>query len=192
MSAKITWSPPKEINGDSIYFEVHWLTESTIDGVRQKGEQTIQDTDRTNESLYSTSLNKLIPNEMYSIWIRAYTIGSINYSESDIISIHTFPEPEDVVLVNVSAYTIDLHWNLYKCVKNWSLQLATIGSNLWSSIENEAIVVDQNKGYVNIMLTNLDPKTQYKIRAVLEYPNYPEDYVWPTHTRYTYETLGKL
>lgn len=186
--AEVSWSPPKEINGEFVHYEIHWQTESNINSIRQKGEQIVMEPEKSDSTTFKTHLFKLSPNENYSIWIRAYSETNDTYSDSNSVNIQTFPEPDNITLLNSSAYELNLQWNLYTYADTSVMQYTTIGSSEWFNVEEKCIVDDE---ILNITLSDLKPKTQYKFRLALTYPKYKNIYIWPSDTRFTFETLGK-
>lgn len=198
---EVSWSPPREINGDSVWYEIHWQTEGDSNGIRQKGEQIVPSPtlkDSTNN--YYAQLYKLSPNETYSIWIRAHSQTNessmdsndsvIASSDSNSVKITTFPEPHDIVLLNCTAHDLHIKSNVYLYAKHYILQYTYLISNDWTDITNDLVTLINDTMFISI--ENLKPKSQYKIRMVLIYPNSPELYVWPTESRFIFETLGNI
>lgn len=186
----MSWSPPSELNGELIHYEIHWLTEGSVSGVRQKGEQPVNDLrTSTNESAPLTTLvQKLSPNETYTVWIRAYSETNETSSDSDRVQITTFPEPAVFDLVNQTAHALDLTWEVKPHIQEYVVEYAPITSaNVWA----QAASGFQQHDQVQIVVQNLKPKTQYKFRLRLLYEQYPEWYQWPGDSRFTFETLGK-
>ncbi|CAH1131270.1 unnamed protein product [Ceutorhynchus assimilis] len=187
--AQVNWLPPEQLNGEIIHYEIHWLTEGSLTGVRQKGEQPVSDlkTLEKNKHILTTLLQKLSPNETYTVWIRAYSETNETMSDSDRVQITTYPEPAVFDLVNQTSQTLTLTWEITSHIQEYVVEYAPITStNTWakatSGIHHEDIV--------QIFVKNLRPKTQYKFRLSLLYEQYPEWYIWPSDSRFTFETLG--
>lgn len=188
---EVKWLPPEELNGESVLYEIHWRTEGTINGVRQKGEQVVF---RDKESLNSLNkipkykvkiLSKLSQNQTYLLWVRAYSENNKTYSDSDSISVKTYPEPNDIVLMNSTANTLTVHWKITPDIKRYIIQFTNAAINRWRDITN-----DTQDGILKATVKYLSPKTNYMFRLNLKYMDYPEWYIWPQDTRFTFETLG--
>ncbi|KAL1489268.1 hypothetical protein ABEB36_014201 [Hypothenemus hampei] len=180
---KVTWSPPVELNGKVVHYEIHWFTEGS--GVRQKGEQPVNSTENL-----STFLNKLNPNETYKIWIRAYSETNETYSDSDQIQITTYPEPAGLDLLNKTSQILTLVWNLGPHIQEYKINYAPITSaNNWTQAVSGRLR-DLDNLTVSITVPDLTPKSQYKFRFELLYEQYPEWYIWPQDSRFIFETLG--
>lgn len=188
---EVKWLPPIELNGESVLYEIHWRTEGTIHGVRQKGEQTVfRDKDSSNSlnnipKYKVTTLSKLSPNQGYKLWVRAYSENNESFSDSDSISIKTYPEPNDIILLNNSAKSLHVNWKLPTDVKNYVIQYKKTLSNTWRDITNNT-----NDGFINVFVHDLLPKMKYMFRLNLKYRDYPEWFVWPKDTRFVFETKG--
>lgn len=177
----VSWLPPEERNGIIIYYEVHWQTDSVISALRQRGELSVTDT----ETL-SANLNKLAPNETYIIWVRAYSETNETWTESDRVRITTYPEPDGIVLLNKTAYSMQLSWNLTPYVENYTVEYAPIVSTIWTTAD----ILQTKNNTLKITVFNLKPKRHYKFRLVLLYKGNTELYAWPFDTKFTYETNG--
>lgn len=188
--AQVNWLPPEELNGEIIHYEIHWLTEGSLTGVRQKGEQPVNDlkSSENNTETLTTLLQKLSPNETYTVWIRAYSETNETSSDSDRVQITTYPEPAVFALVNKTSQTLYLTWEITPHIQEYIVEYAPITStNIWA----QATSGKNHEELVEIVVNNLKPKTQYKFRLSLLYEQYPEWYMWPSDSRFTFETLGK-
>ncbi|XP_030754698.1 proto-oncogene tyrosine-protein kinase ROS-like isoform X3 [Sitophilus oryzae] len=186
---QVNWSPPSQLNGDVIRYEIHWLTEGSLTGVRQKGEQPVSDLRFVDKKMdvLTTLLQKLSPNETYTVWIRAYSETNETSSDSDRVQITTYPEPSEFELTNRTSQSLFLMWEVTPHIYKYSIQYAPITStNTWIGVKQ----TDQNDDLVEIAVEDLKPKNQYKFRLALLYDKYPEWYVWPSDSRFTFETLG--
>ncbi|KAJ8952660.1 hypothetical protein NQ318_020975, partial [Aromia moschata] len=185
--AKVHWLPPEQLNGLAVYYEIHWQTEGALSGVRQKGEQSVTDPHSIDNdtSTLETHLYKLSPNETYIVWVRAYSETNESSNDSDRVQITTYPEPASIILINKTAYFMNLSWEITQNIENYTIEYAPITSNEW----NQTKTIEKND-YVLINIENLRPKSQYKFRLILLYENDTELYMWPSDSRFTFETLG--
>lgn len=180
--AKVSWLPPQQLNGIIVHYEIHWQTEGTLSGIRQKGEQPVPSNNLT------TLIHKLSPNETYTIWVRAYSESNETSTDSERIEITTFSEPSNLILLNKTANSLKLNWIIAPYIVKYSVEYSAITSNHWRVIED--LEFNGNESSVTVNVYNLLPKSQYKFRIKLLYEKYPELYIWPTDSRFTYETLG--
>ncbi|XP_060523893.1 proto-oncogene tyrosine-protein kinase ROS isoform X2 [Cylas formicarius] len=184
--ARINWLPPEQLNGAVVRYEIHWLTQDLFS--RQRGEQPVvyvQYAD--NSSTLTNLLQKLTPNETYTIWVKAYSEMNETSSESDPVQITTYPEPENLILVNKTSRTLLLGWKVTQHIKEFLIEYTSIASSYeWQ----EAKFINDNSEEIKINVEKLKPKTHYKFRLSLLYNNHPEWYIWPKDSRFTFETLG--
>lgn len=186
---KVSWFPPKEINGEHVNYEIHWQTEGNVIGIRQKGEQKVVDYEIDSSGQLHTFLQKLSPNESYFIWVRAYTQNNYTSNDSDRIVVNVFPEPHNIELKNATAYTLEVQWTILPVIKEFTIQFSKITLNFWENITS----IDFTEEKIIIAkISNLQPKMQYKFRLLLKYTNNKYIYTWPKDMRFTYETLGKM
>nr|ALV82505.1 sev [Leptinotarsa decemlineata] len=179
--ARVVWSPPEELNAAVVHYEVHWQTETTPSGVRQKGELRVNDS----ETL-TTFLTKLTPNETYTVWVRVYSENNDTPNDSDRVKITTYPEPPILKLVKKTAYNLEISWEPIEYIEKYVVVYAPITTEDWREIEK---MKEANKSVV-MVVENLKPSMTYKFRMKLLYEGNEEMYVWPGDARFTFETLG--
>lgn len=177
----VSWLPPEELNGNIIYYAVHWQTDSIVSAQRHKGELIVTDS----ETL-SANVDKLTPNETYIVWVRAYSENNDTWSESDRFRIITYPKPDHIGLFSKTAYSMQLTWNVTPFVENYTVEYASLTSPLWST----ATVLPTKNNSVRIIVDNLKPKRHYKFRLILVYKHNTDNYTWPSDNRFTFETDG--
>ncbi|XP_074032211.1 receptor protein-tyrosine kinase sevenless isoform X2 [Leptinotarsa decemlineata] len=181
--ARVVWSPPEELNAAVVHYEVHWQTETTPSGVRQKGELRVNDS----ETL-TTFLTKLTPNETYTVWVRVYSENNDTPNDSDRVKITTYPEPPILKLVKKTAYNLEISWEPIEYIEKYVVVYAPITTEDWREIEK---MKEANKSVV-MVVENLKPSMTYKFRMKLLYEGNEEMYVWPGDARFTFETLGDV
>ncbi|KAK4881780.1 hypothetical protein RN001_005099 [Aquatica leii] len=196
---EVSWAPPKQMNAESVSYEIHWQTAEDTNGIRQKGEQVVPAVSLNNsKNNFYAYLYKLSPNETYNVWIRAYSQSAdksannngmeLISSDSNSIKIRTYPEPDNITLLNSSADELTIQTKVYAYAEQCILQYTYLMSNNWIDISNDSI--DLANGTMTARIPNLKPKTQYKFRTIVIYPNYSEPYIWPGDFRFRFETLG--
>ncbi|CAH0553544.1 unnamed protein product [Brassicogethes aeneus] len=182
--AEVNWLPPKELNGLKVYYEIHWQTERSLSGVRQKGEQPVLERNlKSNSSVMTTLLQKLSPNSTYIVWVKAYSETNETSSDSTRVQITTYPKPADLEMANKTANSFKLLWSKSTNMQEYRVEYSPITSNEWK-------LADISKKDKFITINNLKPKMQYKFRLQILYNKYPEWYLWPIDSRFTFETLG--
>lgn len=123
-------------------------------------------------------------------------LNSALKSESLETQVKTLPEPSDIKLVKALSYSLYIKWDAtlpalvaHKMKINYVMEYAQLNSNLWQKIDGT------DNGLFNAEL--LTPKTKYQFRLKLNYTTesssstYSASKIWPTDSKFTYETLGK-
>lgn len=184
---EVQWLRPKELNGRTVSYLIDWETEVIDFGIRQTGEQKVFENSEIN---YKAILHNLSPNVTYSIWVRACSETNESCSDSKKVHITTFPEPQNLTLLSKTAYSLKIQWVLVPHIENYTVQYSEIRNfENWMNIDRQFITEDGENVITD--LNNLEPKTQYKLRLSLWYPKYVQEYIWPSETRFVFETEGK-
>lgn len=131
--AGVEWLPPRHLNGRKVSYEVHWQTEGSPTGVRQKGEQPVPG--GAAAAPLAARLRRLAPNETYTIWVRAYSETNGSFADSDRARIATYPEPGGPTLTDRTAYAMTLAWEMPENASNCTVEYAPITSNDWTGLE---------------------------------------------------------
>lgn len=185
--AKVSWSPPEHLNGITVHYEIYWQTERTFSGVRQKEQPNVEQQFTPNTTHFLTTiLNKLSPNETYTIWVKAYSETNETSSDSKKVQINTYPEPSDLKFVNKTASVLVLTWEVCSNIYHYAIEFSPLTLDEWKNVSHE----NKTSNGVVIIQDDLKPKTQYKFRLSLFYHNYPDKYIWPQDFRFVFETLG--
>lgn len=189
--AIIQWMPSKTVHSDMIWYEVHWQTENIVNGVKNRKQQIVPNTSAIydNEISYiSRNLTNLLPNQIYSVWVKAYTSND-TFSESSIVKIQTFPEPENITVLTKTSTTIEIEWNPPKNISKYIIQ--------YTSAMNKNVTIVFNSETTGLstlpekyIVENLHPKTVYIFSILIYYPRRDSPYFWPPNERFTYETLA--
>ncbi|XP_026669122.1 proto-oncogene tyrosine-protein kinase ROS isoform X4 [Ceratina calcarata] len=188
--AIVYWMPPKILNAASVRYEVHWRLVPLINGARQKGEQFIKGTDRTADGRFFTMLDPWLPNQEYLVFVRAYP-DHVNdvYSESLGQVVKMYPEPNNLTLTGVTVNSMNVSWiPTINLTAGYTLEYKDVAVEDWQ-VAND-FIVDKEK--VTYFIKKLQPRTLYKFRLLLRYPNYKKDFVWPPDGRFTFQTLGDV
>lgn len=183
--------PSKTVNSDTIWYEVHWQTENLINGVKNRKQQIVPNTSAIydNEIAYiARNLTNLLPNQLYSVWVKAYTSNETS-SESRVVKIQTFPEPENITVLSIKAKTIDFEWHPTKNITRFIIQFTSI-INKNISIVFDSELSDHLLPQVRHTIENLQPKSIYKFSILIYYPRRESPYIWPPDSRFVFETLA--
>lgn len=187
--AIIQWMPSKTVNSDTLWYQVHWQTENV--GVKNRKEQIVPSTSATydNEIAYITrNLTNLLPNQLYSVWVRACTSNE-TFSESRVVKMQTFPEPDNITVLTVTATTIEFEWHPTKNITRFIIQFTSvINKNISIAFDSESR--DEQSPQFRYTIENLQPKSLYKFSILIYYPRGESPYVWPPDGRFIYETLA--
>ncbi|XP_045468365.1 proto-oncogene tyrosine-protein kinase ROS isoform X2 [Harmonia axyridis] len=186
--AEVTWMPPLKLNGETVFYEIHWQTEGTRSGVRKKEEQPVQEhqTLENTKKTFKSFLHKLSPNETYTVWVRAYCETNATSNDSEKVKIVTYPEPSGIHLLNKTSQTMFLSWNISPHIESAKIQYSSPISDLWL----DATRSDQEDDVIYFRVQNLKPKSLYRFRLSLIYEKYKTEFLWPLDSKYTFETLG--
>ncbi|KAI4491041.1 hypothetical protein M0802_010458 [Mischocyttarus mexicanus] len=188
--AAVYWMPPKIFNSPAVSYEIHWRSDGLINGVRQKGEQLVKDTERIKNGKLMAILQPLLPGQVYFISIRAYPAHFNEvFSESKKEMISMYPEPNNLTLIAASINGLNLSWiPTINLTISYILEYKDVAQEEWR-VANESEI---NNDKVIYKLRNLQPRTLYKFRMLLRYPNYDQDFIWSPDGRFTYQTLGDV
>lgn len=194
--AFVRWMRPLKLNGDCVWFEVQWQTQNAIDGVKNQQQLLVSnssvcesyDTQGTGEPFHAITIEKLLPNQPYKVWVRAYTTN-VTYNQSLPLDFETLPEPSKISLVSLTSHTLTIDWVPYKYADNHTMfyrRKDDVKNESTQMINLQNLV--QNKSQIEI--SHLLPKTIYVFWVLLKFPMRNEAYVWPTDERFSFETKG--
>ena len=188
--AAVHWLPPKKLNAAAVRYEVHWRSVRQVNGVRQKGEQLIKNTEKPTDGKFTAMLKPLLPGQDYLVYVRAYPAHfSDAYSESPGKIVTMYPEPFNVKLTGVSVNALNLSWvPTENLTVSHVLEYTNVGLEKWQ-VANDSVI---NGNQIEYRIRGLLSRTLYKFRLLLRYPTYEQDFIWPTDSGFTFETLGKL
>nr|CAD7570351.1 unnamed protein product [Timema californicum] len=182
---EVSWLPPQEFNDETVSYQVHWRSEEMVGGERRKGEKIVSGPSFP-DAIQTASLS-LLAGQTYFILVRANSSNSATSSDSGEVQVQMFPEPNDILLLYATAYSLNISWSPSPNVSvvRREIQWCEMGSGQWQNLP-----LQDATGEVNYYMRNLRPKTQYTFRLTMEYAPFQELYVWPLDGRFTYETLG--
>ncbi|XP_014608086.1 PREDICTED: proto-oncogene tyrosine-protein kinase ROS isoform X1 [Polistes canadensis] len=186
--AAVYWMPPKIFNSPAVSYEIHWRSDGLINGVRQKGEQLVKDTERIKNNKLMAMLQPLLPGQVYFISVRAYPAHFNEvFSESEKQMISMYPEPNNLTLISASINDLILSWvPTINLTIGYILEYKDVAQEEWR-IANES---ESDHEKVIYKLQNLQPRTLYKFRLLLRYPNYDQDFIWSPDGKSTFQTQG--
>ena len=188
-TASIFWMPPKKLNAAEVQYEIHWTAVRLVNDVRPKAEKVIKHSDRLRGGKFSAILHPLLPGQEYRVHVRAYPPHfNESYSQSSDQVLTMYPEPNNLTCVYfVNALTVSWVPTVNLTI-NHSLEFTTVGLETWQIVDNPKFI--ENK--VEYHVKGLQPKTLYKFRLRIRYPDYNDDFLWPNDARFTFQTLGDV
>lgn len=185
----VTWLAPETFNSPEITYEIHWQQENMVEHIRNKQQKTLpipSDKDRKRDELISTII-KVLPNQSYSIQVRAYSKNQ-TYSESDSVTVISYPEPQEVKLNSTTPTSMIIMWNTPENISSFAIQFTKQDSHEIFNVSNFLLQdVFNNKFY---QVDNLEPKTKYSFSLLLIYVNSNQTYRWSPSDKIEFETLG--
>lgn len=190
----VSWLAPETYNSPEITYEIHWQQENMVEHIRNKQQKTLpplQNLDRNRDSdELITTMIKVLPNQSYSIHVRAYSKNQ-TFSESEIVNVISFPEPLHIKLNSTTPTSMIIMWNSPENVSSFAIQFTKQDSSDIVNVTNFLLQdVDNNKFY---QVDDLEPKTKYNFSLLLTYINSNRTYRWsPPMDRIEFETLGDV
>ncbi|XP_043492014.1 proto-oncogene tyrosine-protein kinase ROS isoform X2 [Polistes fuscatus] len=188
--AAVYWMPPKIFNSPAVSYEIHWRSDGLINGVRQKGEQLVKDTERIKNDKLMAMLQPLLPGQVYFISVRAYPAHFNDvFSESEKQMISMYPEPNNLTLISAGINGLNISWvPTINLTIGYTLEYHDVALEEWR-VANKS---ESDHEKVIYRLQNLQPRTLYKFRLLLRYPNYDQDFIWSPDGKSTFQTQGGI
>ncbi|XP_074098359.1 receptor protein-tyrosine kinase sevenless isoform X3 [Cotesia typhae] len=189
--AAVYWLAPRILNAAAVRYEIHWRTLRLVNGERPKGEKLIKILSKAADGRFMELLKPLLPGQDYLVYIRAYPADSNDtYGESEGQIVSMYPEPNNLTNVASSVNTLNVSWvPMVNVTVNHTLEFTTVGLEKWQ-VANNFVVGKDNK--IEYCIRALMSRTLYKFRLILRYPNYHDDFVWPSDARFTFQTSGDV
>lgn len=181
--AIVKWLPPSEFNADSVWYEVHWHSDKAVNGVTNRQHRKCTTFLIDDETDYlEIKLTDLLPNQSYIVWVRSYSNNFGNssdlYSSSQTVKIEMLPEPEELIITNITSTTLQIQWKYHPNIFRYILQYTSPDHKL----NDSKIVYDSLNETVKqerFEIIDLQPKTNYKFSLQVYYPKRNEPYQWP-------------
>ncbi|XP_072756276.1 proto-oncogene tyrosine-protein kinase ROS-like isoform X2 [Anoplolepis gracilipes] len=189
----VYWMPPKE-NCTPVSYEVHWKLVSSSNDAQQIDRQLhqynytiINKPERTENGKFFTKIQPLLSGEKYLIYVRVYPVNFSNaYSDSLNKTFYMYSEPNNLTLSGVSINSMTISWipNVNLTI-HYVLEYKNATMQEWQIADN----IEMNNNEIMYYIENLLSRTLYKFRLILKYPEYKEDFIWPSDKRFTFTTL---
>ncbi|ODM95791.1 Proto-oncogene tyrosine-protein kinase ROS [Orchesella cincta] len=192
-SIRVVWRQPEKLNGEKVWYEVHWKTSGARSSPKHNGQRWAETETRSNHNRteYYLDLKDLLPERNYTIWVVAYSEKGDAFSESERHYLETFVHPNNITLVKASPHNLSIAWvapNDTSILRHqimyrdgWSAQ--------WNFTELVDFTIPQRVYKINI--TNLKPKTLYGFRIQTWYIGDPKaTFIWPSEGQFNFETLA--
>ncbi|KYQ48889.1 Proto-oncogene tyrosine-protein kinase ROS [Trachymyrmex zeteki] len=189
--AEVYWMPPKMLNSAVVHYEVHWRSNDLLqNGMRQKGEQLIEEPKRTADGRFFTTLQPLLPGQEYLVYVRVYPANFNDfYNDSLRQRIRMYSEPNNLIMNGVSVNSMNISWiPTVNLTIGYILEYQDVAMEKWQVVQH----IEVNEDQVMYRIEHLQPRTLYKFRLRLKYPKY-QDFIWePPDGRFTFQTLGDV
>ncbi|XP_072758959.1 proto-oncogene tyrosine-protein kinase ROS-like isoform X2 [Anoplolepis gracilipes] len=187
----VQWMPPKKLNCVVVIYEVHWKPFTLMNDTQQNDEQFINISKRTTDGRFFTKIQGMLEREKYRIYVRVYPVNFSNfYNDSLSKVVYMYFEPNNITLEGVSVNSMTVSWiSNIKPTVLCILGYTNVALENWREMSNNKV---NNNGTVRYSIENLQPGIVYKFRLKLRYPEYEEDFIWPSDERFTFSTLGVI
>lgn len=126
-------------------------------------------------------MTDLLPNQSYKVWVRSYSNNFGNasdlYSSSQTVKIEMLPEPEELIITNITSTSLQIQWKYQQNIARYILQYTSADLN----IDDSMIVYDSLNETIkeSFDIIDLQPKTNYKFSLQVYYPKRKDPYQWP-------------
>ncbi|WAR07515.1 ROS1-like protein, partial [Mya arenaria] len=200
----VRWPLPAKPNGpvDKIEYFVRWSA------VLQDGEKrstmseaiTYSDYQEDMYGRFSKRIENLLPDQTYSIQVFSNQTSGGYLTESSAMQVHTFQQPSDLELYDVTNTSIHLTWRspsddaTQRVTISYQLVQENMSDIFMSSLDNLPILTENNTLY-NESFEDLKPNTEYAFQLHLIYNSTMYNlYHWPTQEsgiQYVFKTLNK-
>ncbi|XP_025267217.1 proto-oncogene tyrosine-protein kinase ROS-like [Camponotus floridanus] len=194
--AVVHWMPLKNVNCVAVTYEVRWKSVTLVNGTQHKGKQFINVPKRTADGRFFTKINLSLPVQDYLIYVRVYPNNfsdfyneslSDFYNESLSNFVHIYSEPNNITLSEVNINSMNISWiSNINLTMFCTLEYKDIVAEKWQTMNY--IKMNYNKE-VTYHVENLQSGTLYMFRLILRYPEYEENFTWPTDERFIFSTL---
>ncbi|KMQ82787.1 proto-oncogene tyrosine-protein kinase ros [Lasius niger] len=195
--ATVYWTPLKNLNCvASVNYEVHWMSVLLPNSTQKityqmpRNEQLINQSVRTIKRRFFTTIQSLLPGQEYLVYVRMYPVNfSDFFTDSLSKSVYMYSEPNNLILSGVSTNGMNISWiPSVNLTIHYKLEYKNDAMRKWQIANNTEV----NNGNVTYYIENLLPRTLYKFRLILRYPEYNQDFIWPSDGKeLTFKTLGK-
>lgn len=185
-TAAVYWLPPKTLNADEVNYEIHWTANNRINESKETS-AVIKHAEELKDGRLVARIRYLLPNQEYKIFVRVYPSNfSQNYNQSLEQLLKMYPEPNNLT-VECFPTALTIFWiPVNNLTINYSLEFTKAHFNKWQIVNISKIIKDK----LQYQIVELQPKTSYKFRLKIKYPD-ENEFIWPSDDRFIFETLGK-
>lgn len=146
------------------------------------------------DNVTSINITKLLPNQPYNVWIRAYTTETL-HNQSQPLKITTLPDPEEIRILSTTSKSLSIEWEPYTRALKYVMACRPVAYDdlLAEIILDSSHQINSSNVFLDgkiLTVMNLHPKTQYVFWLSFWFENRPEPYVWPREERFVFETLA--
>ena len=180
----VTWLAPETFNSPNLTYEINWQQENIVDHIRNKQQQMLHHNNTNSDELISTVI-KVLPNQTYSIFVRAYSKNG-TFSESESVYLSSYPEPPPIVRNNTTSTSMIIMWKQPENVSSFAIVYSDQESLEPKNVSTLLLQDESNNKFFQI--DQLEPKTKYNFTMLLKYVNSDKTYRWSPTTKIEFET----
>ncbi|KMQ82935.1 proto-oncogene tyrosine-protein kinase ros, partial [Lasius niger] len=180
--AVVYWMPPKKLNCIAVKYEVYWmqLPNSMQAIIPFCFINPIDKPKRTFDGKFFTIIRLPLPKQKYKIYVSVYPTVHRNFFNASLPKTVYMSESNNLTLSGVSTNGMYISWipsaNLtIHTGLHYILEYKNDAMQKWQKVNN----IEKNNDKVTYYIENLLPRTAYKFRLILRYPEHMEDYIWP-------------
>ncbi|KMQ90240.1 proto-oncogene tyrosine-protein kinase ros [Lasius niger] len=201
--AAVYWMPPKKLNCAAVNYEVYWISVLFPNDARKitfqkPPNKLINNLEHTDDGKVFTKI-QLLPGQEYLVYVRVYP-GNFSdfFTDSSNKSINMYSEPNNLTLSGVSTNGMNISWiPSVNLTIHYILEYKSDAMPKWKEVYKKNNDTKKNNNTkknndtVTYYIEDLLPRTKYKFRLILRYPEYMENFIWPLDERFIFETHGK-
>lgn len=185
----VTWLEPETFNSPLVTYEIHWQQENMVEHIRNKQQQLLQAQNKSDVDEVVTAIIRVLPNQSYSIFVRAYSTNH-TFSESETIQVVSYPEPQPIRLNNTTSTSMIIAWSPPENVSSFAIQFIKQDSSELLNVTNFLVQDDANNRFYQV--DSLEPKTKYIFSLMLTYVSSNRTYHWSPQQKIEFETDGDV
>ena len=172
----LSWKPPKIIFSNSLNYELFWKSVNKINGAYARGSKTV-----TKKKKLEEQISSLVNNQTYQLWLVAVTPAGKVSKRSEIIEIHTFINPNGVIVHHIEPRRLTINWtNTEQAVEKFQVLYQSSSDNSTFKYVTENPVQAEFMKTYKMHIAKLLPSNCYQIKVAITYKTNPGvQFIWP-------------